>query len=430
MNGLETLTRKRPTPTSDSYESAAPDAQLEPIDQDRPEQLVRTTVRSEALRLGMIRPVLQTTVAGGMLILVAGSYFNAGQTAKGLLGGAVHYGFLLTPLFVPLLAWLGWRVSRAMGLKLSVAAAGMVIAAMAPDLPLFMLGAMLSISACSLTAPLMTALWRQNVPGSSRGRRFSIVSMTAGTAALVVSMLVAWIMGDEVERFRPVMMGFALMLAVAALTVTQVPSQPLARAPGHPLAFLSILWQFPTFGYISASWMILGFANLAMIPLRMEFLTVEAYGHAYTPRQALLLTAVIPAVMMLISTLIWGRLFDRLNFLLIRIMINVLFAVSVLLFFSGNVVLQVAGSITFGLAEGGGNVAWNMWVTKYAPRQRTAEFMSVHTFLTGIRGVLGPLVAFHAVTVMPLTDVAMMAAMLILLATVMLVPLLRMGRGD
>ncbi len=391
---------------------------------------MRRTVHSEMLRLSMMRPVVQTTMAGGMLILVAGSYFDASNTAKGLLGGAVHYGHLLTPLMVPLLAWIGWRVSRAMGLKVALAAAGMVIAALAPNLNVFTIGAMVSISACALTAPLMTALWRQNVPGSSRGRRFSVVSMTAGAAALGVSVLVSAVIGDDVSRFRPVMLGFALMLAIAAVTIARVPSQPLARAPGHPLAFLAILWQFPMFGYISASWMILGFANLSMIPLRMEFLTAEQYELGYTGGQALILTAVIPAILMLGSTMVWGRLFDRLNFLFIRIMINILFASSILLFFSGHLVLQVLGSIAFGLGEGGGNVAWNMWVTKYAPRERTAEFMSVHTFLTGLRGVVGPLVAFYAVLVMPVWHVALTAAGLIFLATVMLVPLLRMGRSE
>jgi hypothetical protein len=54
----------------------------------------------------------------------------------------------------------------------------------------------------------------------------------------------------------------------------------------------------------------------------------------------------------------------------------------------------------WGLANAGGNVTWGLWVTKLAPKHAVAEYMSVHTFLTGVRGLLAPMIAFAAIEVM------------------------------
>ncbi|MEZ5302399.1 MAG: hypothetical protein R3F11_17460 [Verrucomicrobiales bacterium] len=43
---------------------------------------------------------------------------------------------------------------------------------------------------------------------------------------------------------------------------------------------------------------------------------------------------------------------------------------------------------------GGGNIAWSLWVTKLAPADRVAEYMSVHTFTTGLRGMAAPFLGF------------------------------------
>ena len=44
---------------------------------------------------------------------------------------------------------------------------------------------------------------------------------------------------------------------------------------------------------------------------------------------------------------------------------------------------------------GGGNLSWSLWVTKFATKERTAAYMSVHTFLTGIRGFAAPFLGFY-----------------------------------
>jgi hypothetical protein len=54
--------------------------------------------------------------------------------------------------------------------------------------------------------------------------------------------------------------------------------------------------------------------------------------------------------------------------------------------------------------------------------------MSVHTFLTGVRGVLAPLFAFYAVTQLSPGVLAAISTGLILAATVLLLPEIKLGR--
>ena len=84
--------------------------------------------------------------------------------------------------------------------------------------------------------------------------------------------------------------------------------------------------------------------------------------------------------------------------------------------------------VIYGVSAAGGDVAWSLWVTKFAPPERVADYMSVHTFLTGVRGVLAPVLAFSVVAHVSLVTLAIVSAGLIVLASLMLVPEIKFGR--
>ena len=109
-----------------------------------------------------------------------------------------------------------------------------------------------------------------------------------------------------------------------------------------------------------------------------------------------LVTGVIPNLARLVLSPVWGHLFDHMNFFALRVTLNVGFAIGIFTFFTSNSFAGlVTGAIVFGISNAGGDVAWSLWVTKFAPPGRVADYMSVHTFLTGVRGVAAPLFAFY-----------------------------------
>ncbi|GIV83755.1 MAG: hypothetical protein KatS3mg052_0762 [Candidatus Roseilinea sp.] len=167
----------------------------------------------------------------------------------------------------------------------------------------------------------------------------------------------------------------------------------------------------------------MGFANLMMWPLRVEFLANPKYGLALDPQQIALYTILIPSAARLALTPLWGRLFDRMNFFLLRIILNVGFALGIASFFTGGGAFGLAaGAAIFGASNAGGEIAWSLWVTKFAPADRVAEYMSVHTFFTGVRGIAAPILAFQLTQTLDIGAIALMCTALILFASLILVP--------
>ena len=91
-------------------------------------------------------------------------------------------------------------------------------------------------------------------------------------------------------------------------------------------------------------------------------------------------------------------------------------------------VALVLGAITLGIAVAGGDLMWMLWVTKFAPADKVADYMGLHTFFTGVRAVLAPLLAFVVVGQLPLHWIATISAMLMILSSAILVPEVRAER--
>jgi Major Facilitator Superfamily len=178
-----------------------------------------------------------------------------------------------------------------------------------------------------------------------------------------------------------------------------------------------------------AAWMLMGFGNLMLLPLRIEYLAEPQYGIAADAATITLLTVTVPSVVRFVITPLFGRMFDRISFFAARILTNLLFAGYVLAFFSGtsDVALWI-GAITLGVAIGGGDLMWMLWVTKFAPPDRVADYMGLHTFFTGVRAVSAPLLAFAVVERFSLGWVAFIAAALMVVSSAVLVPEARAER--
>jgi MFS family permease len=116
------------------------------------------------------------------------------------------------------------------------------------------------------------------------------------------------------------------------------------------------------------------------------------------------------------------------NFFLLRITLNVGFILGILSFFTSNSLAGlIIGAIFYGVSIAGGDVAWSLWVTKFAPPERVADYMSVHTFFTGLRGIVAPVVAFQLATTVPLNLLGWISAGLILIGTAFLIPEIKYG---
>jgi hypothetical protein len=177
------------------------------------------------------------------------------------------------------------------------------------------------------------------------------------------------------------------------------------------------------------SWMLMGFANLMMLPLRVEYLANPTFGLAFDAATIAFLTSVMPNLARLLLSPLWGRLFDTMNFFALRITLNIGFALAIATFFTGDSFIGLlVGAIIFGISTSGGDVAWSLWVTKFAPADKVADYMAVHTFFTGVRGVIAPIVAFQLIGV-SLTGLAWLSSSFIIVASLLLIPEMKKVTG-
>ncbi len=393
------------------------------------EDRTRTTFRIERWRA--ITSGILETAGTTFLLLVAVRWFHAGAFAKSLVAAGSSIGLIATPLVVTYVARKGLPPSLAAFRLMALAAAAFTITALLPFLPVYVAGSVIGMTLVSAVIPLLTQMYQENYPSQQRGRLFSRTVVIRILAAAVFAKGAGWLLAVDLTHFKTLLLAFAAAAAAAAVLLRRCPTTPIPDTGGaHPLRALRFVRDDPVFRRTLIAWMLMGFANLMMLPLRIEYLAHDRYGLRLPADQIALYTSVIPNLARLVMSPIWGWLFDRMNFFTLRVTLNVGFMLGILSFFTtGTTSGLVAGAIIYGISNAGGDVAWSLWVTKFAPPHRVADYMSVHTFFTGVRGVLAPMAAFHLAATASLPTLGWISAGLIGLACVILLPETRAKPG-
>jgi MFS family permease len=392
----------------------------------------RTTYHYERVRAatsGMIETAGRT-----FLLVMAVKHFQTGAMGKAAVAAGGSVGMLLTPLVLWVVTHARWRVAQAASVIAIIGCVGFLLPVIWPATWIFIVGSIIGMAASSAGLPLMTQVYQENYPTAERGRLFSRTVMIRIAAAVVFGDLAGRWLENGVGHYRHLLLAFSVASALAAWCLHKCPSRPSESERGsHPLRPLRHVADDPLFRRTLISWMLMGFANLMMLPLRIEYLAnPEKYGLDFHPTavQIAWITVVVPNIARLLMNPIWGKLFDRMNFFALRMTLNVGFAIGITAFFVSNSLPGlVLGAIVFGISEAGGDVAWNLWVTKFARPDHVSDYMSVHTFLTGCRGVLAPMLAFYVVGQVSRPVLGGVSALFILAATSLLLPEWRRGRG-
>jgi MFS family permease len=380
------------------------------------------TFRFETLRA--ISAGIIETAGTTFFVLIAIRWFEAGSFAKGLVASGSGLGYLLSPLIVSRVEAARTPVARAASRLCLFGSAGLAVSALVPNELLFVLTALTAIAASGATVPLLTQIFQDNYPDDSRGRYFSRTVMIRIVSAAAFGAGAGYLLSLDIAFYRFVLAGYSAALAFSSWCLSNIPSEPLHLSGGdHPLRAFRSVRDDAVFRTVLISWMFMGFANLMMLPLRVEYLANPVYLVAFTPGTIALLTSVLPNLARLVMSPIWGWLFDRMNFFTLRVTLNVGFAVGILAFFASETMPGfIFAAITFGVATAGGDLAWTLWVTKVAPPARVADYMSVHTFFTGLRGLAAPIIGFALVARYPMTTLGWFSAASIVAGSLLLVP--------
>ena len=391
--------------------------------------IVRRTQLIDLLRavpMGVLLP-LETSI----LLTIAIKQFDASALAKGVIAAAAGVGLLLSPVVTAAARRSGRPVMLVAGAIALVGAAGYVLGALG-TLPLFVAGAVMGVAAPNAIYPLLTLTYERNFPAAERGRRVGWgMSLRVGVAA-VVGLGVGALLRTRLDLWWSLVLAGAVASVLLAALQAATPSQPLERVDGErnrPWPQFHLVATDRRLRLTLGAWMLMGFGNLMLLPLRVEYLANPKYGITADASLIALLTITVPSVCRLLSLPLFGIVFDRLSFFASRIAVNLMFALYVAAFFTGTSTAGLlVGAVVLGIASAGGDLMWSLWVIKFAPPDRVADYMGLHTFFTGVRAVLAPLIAFVVVEHVSLTAVAIAAAAMMVLSALVLLPEARAER--
>lgn len=387
--------------------------------------------RGRTFRLEVLRAVpagFVDTATSTFALFIAIRIFDLPPLMKGAMISAGSVGLLLSLFVVQIARRLGRPVNQLAAFIWVIAAHGFAMAALSEGHGnRYFAGCFIAFIALGMGTPLISQIYRKHYPDQSRGRLFSFTAMMRASAAAVVAWAVgAWI-NSRGGAFSPLFWGYAAACLAMAATVSTIAPVVLRRS--HQLkwfdAFRHVGGDAP-FRKLLVIWMVFGLGNLISWALFVEYISNPVYGFGFDAENVAIISSTVPMIVFIACVVPWGFVFDRLPFYSVRALVNLFFIAGILIFFlGGNWLALCIGIGLHGIARSGGNILWTLWVTRFADSERVLEYMSVHTFLTGARGVVAPLIAFTAAEYLTPTWVAWTSASLILLSTLAIIPEIR-----
>lgn len=365
-------------------------------------------------------------------LFIAIRVYDASEWTKSFIAAAPFMGMFVSLLLVYYVSGSGLRKSVAGAVPSLITGLCLLAAAWVRSVELFALLVVLGYVCRSALLPFLTSIYSDNYPDAERGKYFSrSLVLTVGMAALA-GYAGSSLLEIDLGYFPWILTALGLSGLGKAWAIYTMPSRVIeGNQHAHPFGNLKYVIHDRSFGYVLLTWFIMGFANLWTLPLRVDYIASPQYGIAGSAMLVALLITIIPETMRMLFIPFWARLFDRMNFVVLRMTLNLLFASGVGLFFISHSPLVIGlGSALIGVSFAGGSIAWNLWVTRYAPPGKTAAYMSVHVCLTGVRGTLGPMAGYWVAGLIGPMQTGLVSSALMVIATLMLIPEIKHGRRN
>ena len=391
-------------------------------------ELHRRTYKYDLWR-GFFEGVLSSGIQT-FALFIAIRYYNAGEGLKSLIAAAPFIGMILSLPLVHYTAGKGLKKSFCSAVPSALASVCLIIAAWIPSLEFYALMITISYICRSAAIPYLTSIYSDNYPHLKRAASFSKPLLLTVAISSLFGLAGSLLLEMNIIYFNWVFTVVGISALAKAWAISSMPSKVIEKTShNHPFGNFEYVIKDREFGYVLFTWFIMGFANLWVLPLRVDYVASSTYGIEASPLIVALIITIIPETIRFLFIPFWARLFDRMNFIVLRMILNVLFGMGIALFFiSKNLLIIGAGSALIGLAFAGGSIAWALWVTKYAPPEKVSAYMSVHVCLTGIRGTIGPMIGYWTAAQVGATMTGWISCGLMILATIMLLPEIKHGR--
>ncbi|MDR2432144.1 MAG: MFS transporter [Puniceicoccales bacterium] len=355
-----------------------------------------------------------------LALVIAIRVFHASKTAKSFLVSAGFIGYFITTITQAFAANQARLTTMDFCKRYMLTLALLIFASIfVKSLTVFLVLMMLATIIFKQPVPLIEDAYGQNYSPRERGSRLAFVLMVIPLAAIVFSLIGSKLMDFNLQNYRLILLMVSLSAVGSAMSFAKIPSRILPQRKGKSIfSNLRIIFQDKLFGMILLWWSFAGVATQMLNPLRTEFLINSMYGINASNIFETVACMAIPYTFRVLSSLLWGYFFDRAKLITVKLAVNIFAILGFLLFFhckSRNLI--ILASIFAGIAWGGGEIIWCLWVTKIAPKENFSSYMSTNVTIVGLRGILAPFLGYGLSHYLTLQEISYVGSAFVLISS-------------
>lgn len=291
---------------------------------------------------------------------------------------------------------------------------------------MLMLGLMFSFN--SLLIPAQNTIYQKNIESQRRGKIYGYTMSLGMLVTVIFTFMAGRLLDADEQHFRLVMVitavaGFVASILLSFIKIRNNPVEtdaPVLRFHERLLdplrRSLHVLKTNKPFASFERDFSIYGMGFIMMMPVLPIFL-VDMLKLSYTGN--FIAKGVISQIPMLFLSPWLGKWHDRLHpFRFISVFFGLLALFPLLILLSGAlinyhllaVIIVYIAFAVFGVAMTGVNIAWNMSSIFFAGTDDASMYQSVHVTMTGIRGILAPLLGLALMYIFNIYAVFIVAA--------------------
>ena len=381
-------------------------------------------VSTQTFRLDLINSSLGGILEvgfGTFAILIAIRFLGAPDMIKAVLASGVSAGLLLVPHMQRLAVWIQLSASRFCASLMLICALLLFASGYLSHVWLLAAALFLAQVCFSQLPGFMIQVYSRNYGSKERGKRLSWNFIVSALIGMILSYVGGSYLDGQSADPGLIFRIMGMVSLASALALFLIPSQPIKKGKHTQglMDSLDLLIEDRLFASMLLAWMIMGLGIIMTLPLRIEYLGGESGLHL-TNEQIALVTVVVFSIARILSSRLWGELFDRVRFLSYRISLNLLLISATLVYFHAESIIGVSiGAALAGVGVGGSKIAWSLWVTKLAPEGMEARYMGAHVALTGLRGALAPFLGYWLLGILGYHGVAWFSVALVTLSTLL-----------
>ncbi|GMU80168.1 MAG: hypothetical protein AMXMBFR47_00390 [Planctomycetota bacterium] len=270
-----------------------------------------------------------------------------------------------------------------------------------------------------------TSMWGMNYPKSDRARITARLQSLRFTVGLFATAGIARLFDQDAGLYRWLypLVGVIGILSVIPVRQMRVrgearelrrhlaESARLEATTGKSLGLvhsfrecLQILKRDAAFSRYCTAMFFLGASNFMIEPIVLIIAT-QQLGYSYLMSSFML--DLFPNIIMLASMPMSARYFDRVGVLPFRVVNSAVWLVGAVAAAVGAVLVQAgwlvwlgvgllwASRFVNGFGRGGGAIAWNLGHLHFAGRDNADLYLGIHVTLTGLRGLVMPVIAIY-----------------------------------